>query len=69
MKKYKVGDLVKIRSNLKCWKDYGCDTVVDDMMCYLGMSARIDGFADGTGKEYSIDIDNHHWAWTPEMFE
>lgn len=70
MKNYEIGDLVRIRSDLECGEEYGCDKVVDNMIRYLGMSAKIDGFIDSpNGEEYSIDIDNNYWAWTPEMFE
>ena len=70
--KYKVGDIVKISSNLKPGTLYCMDDskdykyrVMDDMLKYTDKFAVIKRvFSDC----YRIDLDNKYWMWTDEMF-
>ncbi|BAM20915.1 cytidine deaminase [Enterococcus phage BC611] len=60
--KFKVGDLVTIREDLKEGK-YGADSVVEDMLKYCGKSFIVASVTEN-GK---IDLDGVPWNWTPEM--
>lgn len=69
----KVGDIVKIRSDLVEGKIYNmtddpviCDEVTPSMMKYCGMNATITNIFFG---EYEIDLDGGNWCWTDTMFE
>lgn len=64
--KYKVGDKVKIRSDLVSDKYYGTNDFVEPMKKYLGEVATIISVGN---YDYSIDIDDDSWYWTDEMFE
>ena len=64
--KYKVGDKVRVRTDLHRGTGYNDWIVVDAMMKYRGMTVTI----------AKIDFDHYHikedgviWAWTDEMFE
>lgn len=63
--KYKVGDKVKIRSDLK-ETDEGAG-VVEEMLEYRGMEATIIEL-DGDNW-YTIDIDDEEFYWDDTMFE
>lgn len=71
--KHKVGDKVRIKSrewyekNKNRAGDILCGGIffVEDMDCYCGKIATITE-ANGT---YKIDIDDHEFSWTDEMFE
>lgn len=68
--KYKVGDKVKIRADLKLHGRYGTDVCVSDMLPYTEQKAtivRVDPYNEGF--EYYIDLDQGVWTWTEEMFE
>lgn len=68
--KYKVGDKVKVRSDLIANKRYGkrfgkyCFT--DGMAKYKGRIVTIEKAYDGT---YLIQEDGKFWYWTDKMFE
>lgn len=64
--KYKVGDKVKVRSDLKEDTMYGGQTFVDCMVKYMG---KIMTVKQVYGKCYSLEEDGEKWAWTDEMFE
>jgi len=64
---FKVGDKVKIRSDLKTGhKDYSID-VVCDMKQYRGKEATITAI-DSDG-DYQLDIDKEQFYWSVEMLE
>ena len=66
MKKYKVGDKVKIREDLIVDNVYGSDSFAEEMAQYKGKTATItDVYCD----KYEIDLDDGDWCWTDEMFE
>ena len=71
MAKYKVGDYVKIKSNLK--EGYNADSlwVGEDMVNnYAGKIAKITTAHDGEIFEsYTINIDNGDWYWSNDCFE
>ena len=63
---YKVGDRVKIRSDLK--KRSGCDelSITIDMLDHKGSHTTI---TEIHTNYYNVAIDAGFWCWTPEMFE
>ena len=63
--KFKVGDKVKIREDLEL-KTYNCVAFVQDMREYRGKEAKV---TTVYGCFYSLDIDNHRFAWSGEMLE
>lgn len=65
--KYKVGDKVRIREDLRIKEQYNDLTFVPDMVQYMGKVATITEirFED----VYGIDLDDCNWCWTDEMFE
>lgn len=70
--KHKVGDKVKIRTDLledeKCFMEDGikCDWVVDDMTSFNGKEVTISHTIDGV---YKIKEDPDDYNWTDTMFE
>lgn len=62
--KYKVGDKVKVRSDLKVGKDYGEHVFVHDMFKFVGKIVTIESVWK---QGYRIEEDTY-W-WTDEMFE
>lgn len=67
MKKYKVGDKVRIRKDLIIDEQYNDLTFVPSMAQYKGKVATITEirFED----VYGIDLDGCNWCWSDEMFE
>lgn len=63
---YKIGDKVKVRSDLQIDHWYGSNTFVYAMSKHSGKWARI---INVNPFSYSIDLDKGEWAWTKEMFE
>lgn len=63
---FKVGDRVRIRENLSECEEYSGTFVVSPMLDCRGQIATIEAQNDD---RYLIDLDNHHWDWTKEMFE
>lgn len=64
--KYKVGDKVKVRENLKIGKVYCGETFVVQMKQYEGQIVTIK-VVDDDG--YYVEEDNQNWYWTDEMLE
>lgn len=63
---YKIGDKVKVRSDLERERRYGGDTFVTEMLPWRGAEVMITDIDDG---EYLIAEDGQKWSWTDEMFE
>ena len=66
--KYKVGDRVKIREDLKDEKMYGDWDCATDMTKHSGMIATIMQ-CNKDSDFYKIDVDKEYYNWTDEMFE
>ena len=64
--KYKVGDIVTIRQDLKLHKEYGNDSVAKNMLNFTGKKATITKIYPD--RDYKIDIDDNTWYWTDQMF-
>lgn len=65
--KYKVGDKVKVRSDLKVGKIYGNQIFVKEMKKYRGRDATI---LEEHSNFYNIEEDkDENWDWAEEMFE
>lgn len=65
--KYKVGDKVKIREDLKFSTYYGSKAVSYAMTEYNGTICTIDKIIDDDS--FKIKEDDGKWSWTEEMFE
>lgn len=75
----KVGDVVKIKENLKVDKVYGGVTFVSDMKKYRGKQAKITNlseyyynhgrFCKNLNGYYSLDIDNGEYVWSDNILE
>lgn len=65
--KYKVGDIVKVRSDLK-EQDYGSLDVVSEMLEFRGKIVHISNIFNECN-EYEIREDRGEWTWNDEMFE
>ncbi len=66
--KHKVGDTVTIRKDLNANVRYGIDTLVDEMVEFIGYTTEIVEVNDDE-KFYSLAVDNEKWNWTDEMLE
>lgn len=66
--KHKVGDKVRIRTDLKKYFIYGVYTFTDEMCTLSGKVVTISGVFP---KEecYFVEEDKNHFFWTDEMFE
>ena len=64
--KRKVGDKVKIKSDLVVGKKYGSDSFVARMQPFIGGKGKV---AYVVGDTYLLDIDDKCWGWTDEMLE
>lgn len=64
--KYKVGDKVRVRSDLKINEDYGLQAFVIEMSQYIGKVVTIQ---KTYSNKYNIKEDKGKWYWTDEMFE
>lgn len=64
--KYRVGDKVRIRSDLQIYCQYG--NYIFFQGKYRGCNAIIIK-VDDLYKDYRLDIDNGEWCWTDEMLE
>ena len=62
--KFKVGDRVKVRKDLKNDTFYGGNRVNEEMFMHRGQILTIRAI---DGKNYLMEEDN--WYWTDEMFE
>lgn len=68
MAKYKVGDKVRVRSDLVLSETYGGAFVTEEMMSFLGKEVTI-SYVDNSDGTYHIEEISYHWWWTDEMFE
>ena len=64
--KYKAGDKVRVRKDLKINLSYGDDVFAEGMEKFKGKPVTIDYIER---EKYCIQEDNNNWAWTDEMFE
>lgn len=64
--KYKVGDKVLIRSDLKLYEIYGCNSITQDMMEFVGKICTIQ---DVNEEDYNLVEDPKNYFWTDEMIE
>lgn len=64
--RYKVGDKVKVRSDLKENISYGGQIFVRDMAVHCGKNVEISKVYDDA---YCIKESDREWFWTDEMFE
>lgn len=64
--KYKVGDKVRVRSDLQINRSYGAYTFVSEMSDYKGSVVAI---SEVYLTCYCIEQDKGIWKWTDEMFE
>lgn len=64
--KYKVGDKVKIRSDLRVNKMYGGAVLVEDMVEYMGKTMTV---KEVYKEAYSLEEDVKRRFWTDEMLE
>lgn len=65
--KYKVGDKVRVRSDLEESKMYGCQSFLKQMEKYKGKLVTIS--EEYTGFYYIKEDKDENWCWTDEMFE
>jgi ribosomal protein L19 len=66
-KELKIGDKVRVKTNLESGKRYGVNSFVGKMEKYKGKVATIVGHT-GSGN-YELDVDGGDWGWTREMLE
>ena len=64
--KYKIGDKVLVRSDLKEGKTYGDEVVMSDMLYLKGKIVTIEHVDHPD--YYRIKEDPDQWHWTNEMF-
>ena len=64
--KYKIGDKVLVRSDLKEGKKYGDEVVISDMLFFRGKIVTIEHIDHPNC--YRIKEDPDRWNWTDEMF-
>lgn len=68
--KHKIGDKVKVRSDLELGKWYGSNTFEYSMIPWRGAEVTIAQVPiDDLDDEYSIEEDHGYWGWTGEMFK
>lgn len=70
--KYKVGDKVRIRTDLRVNTRYGNYDYIYEMEKYKGETAYITEIYRSKFDDllsYCLDIDNGEWSWTDEMLE
>ena len=66
--KYKVGDRVRVREDLKVGCYYGDESFRPDMKKYLGKTVTISRVSSREGS-YWLKEDDGNWCWTDKMFE
>lgn len=77
MSRYKIGDKVKIRSDLESGVYYNGVDAADDMEDYMGTivtivsvdNRRVHGLGDIYADIYHIEEDGTEWNWTEDMFD
>lgn len=75
--RYKPGDAVRVRSDLKYGADYWMRSgpkendsaliAVDNMINFAGKTVHISEYSQSD--EYRIKEDGERWRWTDEMFD
>ena len=66
--KYKVGDIVKVRKDLKEGKDFGSCFVAPAMVDFAGKLVTISS-VNTRDCDYHIEEDDGEYYWTSEFFE
>lgn len=66
--RYKVGDKVRVRTDIRSGFASDRCTFVDDMEMYRGMTVTIDYIIDES-KRYHIKEDENCWYWVDDFFE
>ena len=69
MTKYKVGDMVRVRPDLKMNVYYGNYFATDDMAALRGAIVKIIEVIKDIYGNNAYHIDNSDWVWTDSMFE
>ena len=75
MNKFKVGDKVRIKEDLKAYFNYNGCYFAPEMEKYKGKTAVIKFFSIKNGEKnannyrYELDIDDGEWYWSPSMLE
>lgn len=69
MNKYKVGDMIKIKTDLVIDKYYGCDTFNIDMEEYRGKILTIAEVIEYLDTVVYVCGECPNWVFTPEMIE
>ena len=74
MGKYKIGDLVRIRTDLKEGERYnnGETNVSEEMLLFKGDLARVVDYSDFFNMnvyDYLLDIDDKEYFWSEDMLE
>ena len=64
--KYKIGDKVLVRPDLKEGKTYGDEVIMSDMLFFRGKIVTIEHVDHPDC--YRIKEDPNQWHWTDEMF-
>jgi hypothetical protein len=65
--KYKVGDKVRVRKDLKVSSGYGEDSFIENMKKYSGKTMTVGKIVKNC--KYKLKEDTGHWNWTDEMLE
>lgn len=66
---FKVGDTVRIRSDLDVSESYKRHFVTLKMLEFAGCSANIMKDITEDGHSYTLDIDEGFYGWDRQMFE
>jgi len=68
---FKVGDRVRIRTDLVSSEWYGADIFAMGMGKYQGQAAKVIEIDNDEyfGFNFRIDLDGGYWRWIPEMVE
>ncbi len=75
MNKFKVGDKVRIKEDLKAYFNYNGCYFASEMEKYKGKTAVIKFFSIKNGEKnannyrYELDIDGGMWSWSSSMLE
>lgn len=67
--KYKVGDVVKVREDLKAGKDFGRLCVCNEMAKLAGKLVTISSVNGGIDDDYHIEEDDGEYYWIDDFFE
>lgn len=67
--RFKIGDRVRVRKDLKCNNYYGGVRVNEEMAEYKGKTVTIETTTSSNKGIYEIEEDNGRWCWSGDMFE